>query len=63
MPATIFPLEPPQKILECQGVFLEDLKDHLPPVRDKPHALDLVPGFLLFDLPHVRFATYFWKTL
>ena len=34
--------EPPQKILEWQGVFLEDFKDHLPPIEDKSHTIDFV---------------------
>ena len=55
--------EPPQEILECQGVFLEDFKVHLPPVGDKSHTTDLVLRSLSSDLPHVKFAFYFWKTL
>ena len=51
-------LEVPQVVQpilrEFELVFPEDLSDTLPPLRDIQHAIDLVPGSTLSNLPHYR---------
>ncbi|BBN70208.1 hypothetical protein Prudu_1446S001400 [Prunus dulcis] len=47
--------EPIQQLLtKFSNVILDDLPDDLPPVREIQHAINLVPGLQIPNLPHYR---------
>lgn len=39
---------------EFKDMFLEDLSDELPPMRDLQHAIDLGPRVTLPNIPHYK---------
>ena len=49
--------QPPEVIEileEFKDVFPEELPDQLPPLRNIQHAIDLIPGSTITNLPHYR---------
>jgi hypothetical protein len=50
------PEEAKKLIDEFGDVFLEELPDELPPLRDIQHQIDLVPGSSLSNQPHYRMS-------
>ena len=52
MPDRAIPPEGTPVIEEFSDVFPEDLPNKLLPMRDIQHAIDLVPGSSLTNLPH-----------
>ena len=48
------PEEVKSVLQEFKDVFLEELPNHLPPMRDIQHAIDFVPRVTLPNLPHYR---------
>jgi len=51
---TSIPCEVAPMIDEFADVFPEDLSDQLPPMHDIQHAIDLIPGASLLNLPYYR---------
>ena len=50
------PEEVKSVLQEFKDVLLEELLDHLPPMRDIQHAIDFVLGATLPNLPHYRIS-------
>ena len=49
-----YPKEVASLLTEFHDVFSEDLPDYLPSMRNIQHAIDLVSGSTLPNLPHYR---------
>jgi len=54
LPLRDLPVEIDDLLKEFADVVLEELPSELPSLRDIQHAIDLVPGSQLPNLPHYR---------
>ena len=48
------PLEVQNLLDDFVDMVVDELPSELPPLRDIQHAIDLVPGSQLLNLPHYR---------
>ena len=53
-PRIDYPKKVASLLCEFHDIFLEDLLDYLPPMRNIQHVIDLVPRSILSNLPHYR---------
>ena len=50
------PTELASMLEEFQDIMLDEMPKQLPPMRDMQHAIDLIPGSTLPNLPHYRMS-------